>query len=101
GGGKSGCGCGCVTVVLLGALAVGLLWLGSGLFDRPSTQHEIGTAADGRRAQQKIFDLATKGGPRDRKATLTLSEAELNALLTRHLSAKDLPLDEMSVHLVG
>ena len=102
---KGRCGCGCVTIVVLGLLAVSLLWLGSGIFERPSLQHEIGTAADGRRAQQKLFDLATRGGGRDRreerKATVTLTEGELNALLTRHLSARELPLDEMSIRLIG
>ncbi len=102
---RSGCGCGCVTLILLGLLAGGLFWLGSGVFDRPSIRHEIGTAADGRRAQQKLFDLTTRGGARDRRddrrAAVTLLEPELNALLIRHLSGGELPLDEMSIRLVG
>ncbi len=94
-----------MTLILLGLLAGGLFWFGSGLFDRPSIRHEIGTATDGRRAQQKLFDLTVKGGPRDsrgdRRAAVTLLEPELNALLTRHLSGTELPLDEMGIGLVG
>jgi hypothetical protein len=102
---RSGCGCGCITIVLLGLLVGALFWLGSGVFERPSIQHEIGTATDGRRAQQKLFELTTRGGGRDRRderrAAVTLSEPELNALLTRHLSGNELPLDETSIRLVG
>jgi hypothetical protein len=94
-----------MTLILLGLLAGGLFWFGSGVFDRPSIRHEIGTATDGRRAQQKLFDLTVRGGPRDgrgnRRAAITLLEPELNALLTRHLSGTELPLDEMGIRLVG
>jgi len=94
-----------MTLVLLGLLAGGLFWLGSGIFERPSIRHEVGTATDGRRAQQKLFDLTTRGGARDRRddrrAVVTLLEPELNALLIRHLSGAELPLDEMSIRLVG
>src|SRR5262245_64198807 len=98
---KSGCGCGCVTVLLLGLLVGTLFWLATGVLDRPSLQHEIGTAAEGRRAQQKLFELAARGSGRDRRdqrrVPVTLSEAELNALLARHLSGNELPLDDMSI----
>jgi hypothetical protein len=94
-----------MTLILLGLLAGGLFWVGSGVFDQPTIRHEIGTVADGRRAQQKLFDLTVKAGPRDsrgdRRAAVTLLEPELNALLTRHLSGTELPLDEMGIRLVG
>jgi hypothetical protein len=92
-------------VIVLGLVLVALFWLGSGIFERPSIQHDIGTPVDGRRAQQKLFELTTRGSTRDprdaRPAVLGLSEAELNALLTRHLSGNALPLGEMTVRLVG
>jgi hypothetical protein len=102
---RRGCGCGCLTVILVIALATGTLWFASGVFDRPATQHEIGNQADGRRAQQKIFELVS-GGPMsgrrdDRKALVTLTERELNALLARHLSADDFPLGEPRIRLIG
>lgn len=98
---RSGCGCGCLTLVLVGLLVGGLVWLGSGIFERPAIHHEVGTATDGRRAQQKIFELTARGGQRDRRVAVTLLEPELNALLSRHLSGQELPLEEMSIRLVG
>jgi hypothetical protein len=99
---KTGCSCGCLTVILLGLLVAGLLWFGSGIFDRPTIQHEVGGTAEGRRAQQKLFDLASGGGNRrGEPRIITLSEGEINALLTRHLSGDRLPLAEAGVRLVG
>src|SRR5262249_13203915 len=97
---KSGCGCGCAAVVLLSLVVGALVWLGSGMLERPTIKSELGTSADGRRAQQKLFDL-TRGGSRDRRAVVTLSEAELNALLNRHIPGEQLPLQEMGIHLIG
>lgn len=57
------------------------------------------TAADGTRAQQKLFDVA-RGGRRGR--TVTLSEAEVNALLARHLvEARGVRLLAPSARLMG
>jgi hypothetical protein len=99
---KTGCGCGCLTVIVLGLLVAGLLWFGSGIFDRPTTQHELGSPADGRRAQQKLFELASGGGNRrGEPRAITLSERELNALLARHLSSEQLPLADAGIRLIG
>jgi hypothetical protein len=98
---RSGCGCGCGTVILLGLLVGVVLWLGSGIFERPTIRHEIGSPADGRRAQQKLFELTTRGPARERRAAATLTEPELNALLSRHVPGEQLRLDEMGVRLVG
>jgi hypothetical protein len=97
---RTGCGCGCLVVVLAGLLAVGVFWLGSGMFDRPSIQYEIGGPADGKRAQQKLFELTT-GGTRGRAAAVTFTERELNALLVRHLTIEEMPLADMGVRLLG
>jgi len=57
------------------------------------------TAADGSRAQQKIFDVA--------RATrlaqpISLTEAEVNALLSRHLvEARGVRLNALGVRLIG
>lgn len=99
---KTGCGCGCLTVILLSLLVAGLLWFGSGIFDRPTIQREVGGTAEGRRAQQKLFELAAGGGNRrGEPRTITLSEGEINALLTRHLSSDRLPLADAGIRLVG
>lgn len=100
---KTGCGCGCLTIVLIALLALGAVWLARGIFDRPEASYEIGSPADGRRAQQKVFELAGGfvGHRRDpRRASVTLTERELNALLTRHLS-QDMPLADGGIRLVG
>jgi len=100
---RTGCGCGCLAVVLAGLLAVGSLWLGWGIFDRPGAQHEVGSQADGRRAQQKLFGLATGGtGTNVRvERSVVLSERELNAFLARHVSTDELPLADAGIRLVG
>ena len=99
---KTGCGCGCLTVIVLGLLVAGLLWFSSGIFDRLTLQHEVGTSTDGRRAQQKLFELASGGGNRrGEPRTITLFERELNALLARHLSSEQLPLADAGIRLVG
>jgi len=101
---RTGCGCGCFTIGLLAVLVGGVFWLGSGIFERLPSQHEVGSLADGRRAQQKLYEVAAgstgsrRGG---RGSTVTLSERELNAFLARHLSGDQLPLNEMGVRLIG
>jgi hypothetical protein len=57
------------------------------------------TAADGQRAQQKIFEVVRRAGS-GRPHSVTLSEAEVNAFLGRHLAgAADLPLHRLAVRL--
>lgn len=94
---KSGCGCGCLMVLLAVLVGASVLWLAWGVFEKPRTQYEIGGAADGRRAQQKLFGLATAKG----RSTTTLTERELNALLARHLTIEQMPLADLSVRLIG
>jgi hypothetical protein len=98
--GCSGC---LVAAVSLGivALAVGGA-VGAGtrmLAKPPAASLPATTAADGTRAQQKIFDLARAS----RLAQpVTLTEAEVNALLSRHLvEARGVRLNTLGVRLVG
>ena len=82
---------------------LGGIWYGQGMLERPPTSYEVGSATDGQRAQQKIFELSGKvASPRrgQTRAALTLSEREINALLARHVS-NELPLAEGAVHLEG
>jgi hypothetical protein len=83
-------------------LAAGALWLGSGTFDRPATQHEVGNPADARRAQQKLFALAAgEATERVDGKVVTFSERELNAFLARHVSIEELPLADGAIRLIG
>ena len=82
---------------------LGGIWYGQGMLEQPSAIYEVGTLIDGRRAQQKLFELSgTMTSPRrdQKRVTVTLSEREINAFLTRHVS-DELPLAEGAVHLVG
>jgi hypothetical protein len=99
-------GCALLIGVLIGAcgLAAGSAWVGPRLFQEPRIAAAAGTAEDGVRCQQKIFEIAMggrlgKGGP---LRPITLSEPELNAFLSRHLvEAARIPLSSASVRLVG
>jgi len=84
-------------------LVLGAAWYGRGMIERTDASYEVGNPADGRRAQQKLFELSGKGAPsrRDHKSvSVTLSEREINAFLVRHVSDA-LPLADGAVHLVG
>lgn len=99
---KTGPGCGCATVILLSLVGAGFLWVASGISNRPATSHEVGGLADGRRAQQKLFEVAGSGtSRRGEPKVVTLSERELNALLARHLSGEQFPLVDASIRLIG
>lgn len=102
---KTGCGCGCLVIILMSLLIGGIAWFEWGLFDRPTPRHEVGTVADGHRAQQKLWGLAAAGTgthPKaERPVAVTLSERELNAFLTRHVPIGGLPLAEESIQLIG
>ena len=84
-------------------LLLGTVWYGRGVFERPATAHEVGTVADGRRAQQKLFELSGKvgSGRRDQKrVSVTISDREINAFLARHVS-DELPFAEGAVRFIG
>jgi hypothetical protein len=84
-------------------LVLGGAWYGRGMLERTDASYEVGNPVDGRRAQQKFFELSGTTAPyrRDQKwVTVTLFEREINAFLARHVSA-ELPLADGAVHLVG
>jgi hypothetical protein len=99
---RQGCGCGCLTLVFGGLLVIGAVWYGTGMFGQADVGYEVGSPADGRRAQQKLFELAGRmASRRDSKpVVVTLSEREINSFLVRHVPDQ-LPLAEATVHLVG
>jgi len=99
---RLGC-CGCLTGLVLLALVSTVGWVGFQALGTPDIAGQPTSAADGVRAQQKIFDIlrGTGGAGGSRRArSVSLSERELNAFLSRHLSeAADLPLAHVGVRL--
>ena len=83
-----------VALLTGGSAAVAFRMLAASDSDAPET-----SAADGSRAQQKLFSLTRQ----DRRgATVALTEAEVNALLDRHLvEAGGTRLSGLSVRLLG
>ena len=99
--GCSGC---LVTLVSLGLFAFaigGLVGAGARMLARPpeSALPTTTAAADGSRAQQKLFDVARA---KHLSRPVVLTEAELNALLARHLvEARGVRLNILTVRLLG
>lgn len=99
-------GCALLIGALIGAgcLAAGSAWIGPRLFQEPDIAATPGTAEDGLRCQQKIFEIARGGrfGKRGPTGPVALSEPELNAFLSRHLvESARIPLGSATVRLVG
>src|SRR5262245_60252569 len=99
-------GCALLIATLIGAcgLVAGSAWIGPRLFQEPEFVAVAGTAEDGIRCQQKMFEIARggrlpRGGP---IRPIAISEPELNAFLSRHLvETARIPLGSASVRLVG
>ena len=93
---------GCLSTVV-GFLAVVLLaaaggWAVIRLLQAPIVEPVPFSPEDGVRAQQKIVGLARRS---TRAGSVVLSEAELNAFVSRHLDPADLPLREPAIRLRG
>src|SRR5436190_1506404 len=99
---KRGCS-GCLVAVVslaIVALAVGgAVGAGVRMLTKPAAASlPTTTEADGARAQQKIFEVAR----RRLAQPVALSEAEVNALLSRHLvEARGVRLNTLGVRLLG
>ena len=99
---KLGCS-GCLGFLVLLGLASLLLWgavaAGTRVLGTPDLAVVAFSSGDGARAQQKLFVLARASR---RAETVTLSEAEVNALLTKHLvEARGIRLVAPSARLIG
>lgn len=98
-------GCGClVGTLLVVSLAGGLGWGLFQILQRPGIAVSVPTAEDGRRAQEKIYEIVGREGRSGgvSRVPIVLSEAELNAFLARHLGeAADLPISALTVRLEG
>jgi hypothetical protein len=98
---RSGCR-GCLST-LVGVLAIGVLVAGAAwgvmrMLETPALEPVRYAPSDGVRAQQKILDLARR---RTRPGGVVLTEAELNAFVSRHLEPADLPLEHPVIRLRG
>jgi hypothetical protein len=87
----------------VGVLIIGLVAATAGYavvksLEAPGGASSHFTRDDDVRAQQKIVDLARR---RPHDATVVLSEAELNAFVSRHLDPADLPLRDTVLRLLG
>jgi hypothetical protein len=83
---------GCFVLLLILAVAlvggaVALYYAGS-VFDMPAIPRVEYTPSDGQRAQQKLFELATRDSKRP-GGSVVLTERELNAFLARHLEESE------------
>lgn len=98
-------GCTMLFVGLIGiaGLAAGSIWVGLRMSQEPEVLVASGTAEDGVRGQQKIYEIASGSGrTRGRAREVTISEPELNAFLSRHLAeAAKTPFGSGTVRLVG
>ena len=92
-------------VVAACGLAAGSAWIGLRMLQEPEVPTAGGTAEDGLRCQQKIYEIVRGGSGRAQKGPVRqviLTEPELNAFLSRHLTeAAKLPIGSGAVRLVG
>jgi len=100
---RLGCA-GCLsTLIVLVLLALGLgatVGVGSRLLGQPAIAPTVTTAADGSRAQQKLFELTRRR--RGSAEAVIITEPELNALLARHLvEARGVQFGAPSARLLG
>ena len=98
-------GClGCLTVLIGVALVAGSAWFGVRMLQEPAFPAVATTAADGVRAQQKIFEVVQRSAGRSKTngEPIVLSERELSAFLSRHLAeAADVPFSDVGLRLAG
>jgi len=71
-------------------------WVVTRILQAPVIESTHFTREDGVRAQQKIVDLALHQGRRD---PVLLTEAEVNAFVSRHLDPAELPVGEPVIRL--
>lgn len=97
--GCSGCLATVVVIALVALLLGGVIGATVRMLAAADEPEPATNAADGARAQQKLFDLARQVR---RGETVTFSEAEVNALLARHLvEARGVRLSGLSARLIG
>jgi len=98
---KMGCfGCLALIVLILVIVVVGLgvIFLSTNIFTAPELRPVAFTKNDGYSAQQKLFEVGLRqSGRSNRKDPITITEAEANAFLSRHLEKSGLLLSPIAV----
>jgi hypothetical protein len=94
-------GCGGCSSTVLGLVAVTAVvaaggWMLTRTLEAPVIEATRFTREDGVRAQQKIVDLTLHRGRRD---PVLLTEAEVNAFVSRHLDPAELPVGDPVIRL--
>jgi hypothetical protein len=87
-----------IGVLAIAVLVAGAAWAVMRMLDTPALEPVRYAPSDGVRAQQKILDLVRR---RARPGGVVLTEAELNAFVSRHLDPADLPLRDPVIRLHG
>src|SRR5262245_17098780 len=83
-------------------LAGGALFLSANIFGAPQVPSVAFSRSDGYAAQQKFYEIIQRqSGRSNRKDPISLSEAEANAFLSRHLSEGSVPLSPIVVRFKG
>ena len=101
---RSGCAVAFGVALAAVVLGGGSLWVGWRLLQEPDLTAALGSSEDGARGQQKIFDIARGGAGRARgtQHAVVISEAELNAFLSRNLvEIAKMPVSVRAVRLAG
>ncbi len=96
---KAGCGCGCLAVLLLlvlGGASLGAAWGLARMLATPALRAPETTPIDGHRGQKKMYEVLS-GASRE----VTLTDREINAVLSRHLVDARVPLAHLVVALPG
>jgi len=98
---KVGC-FGCFVLVVAGlallVLAGGAVFLSSSIFGTPEVAPVAFSRSDGYSAQQKLYEIVQRqAGRSSRKDPISLTEAEANAFLSRHLDEGTVPLSPIVV----
>ncbi len=99
---RLGCiGCLLVIILILVVLlvAAGIIFLSANIYGVPEVALTEFTRSDGYAAQQKLFEvLQRESGRSSRREPIVLSDREVNAFLSNHLSrSAGLPLSPLSV----
>jgi hypothetical protein len=91
-----------MALLLIAAVALACFFVSGNLLSAPDFQPVSFTPADGRAAQQRLFEVVLRQAGRSaRRDPIVITEAEANAFLARHLDQSGLPLSPLAVRFAG